>query len=134
MGSFFMFLLATGSKSHIFPLNIVFQKLEYCTYIDLGGIIKFANSKEAVVKWEFNRPFQCKYVEALKDIINTSNVMYTLSKCNQPKNMTKSNDNILQIKNIIISYFISPFDTDLRYAPDLFDIVSGTPAPEIVQG
>ena len=59
--------------------------------------------------------------------------MYTLSKCTQPKNMTKSNDNILQIKNIIVSYFISPFDTDLRYAPNVFDIVSGTPAPEIVQ-
>ena len=65
--------------------------------------------------------------------MNTSNVMYTLSKCTQPKNMTKSNDNILQIKNIIVSYFISPFDTDLRYAPNLFNIVSGTPAPEIVQ-
>ena len=120
-----MFLPATGSKSHIFPLNIIFQKLEYCKYIDLGGIIKFPNSKDAVVKWVLNRQFQCKYLEALKDITNTSNAMHTLSKCNQP--------NILQIKNIIVPYFISPFDTDLRYAPNLFNIVSGTPAPEIVQ-
>ena len=85
-----MFLLGTGSKSHVFPLNIIFhQKLEYCTYIDLGGIIKFANSKEAVVKWVLNRPFQCKYFEALKDTTNTSNAMYALSKCNQPKDITK---------------------------------------------
>ena len=33
----------------------------------------------------------------------------------------------------IASYFISPCDTDLRYAPNLFNILSGTPAPEIVQ-
>ena len=59
--------------------------------------------------------------------------MYTLSKCNQPKDITKWNDNILQIKNIIVSYFISSFDTDLRYAPNLFNIVSGTAPPEIVQ-
>lgn len=84
-----MFLLAACSKSHIFPLNIIFQKLEYCAYIDLGGIIKFAHSKEAVVKWVFNRPFQCKYVEAIKDIMNTSNATYNLSKCNQPKDITK---------------------------------------------
>ena len=95
--------------------------------------MKFSNSKEAVVKWVLNRLFQCKYVEALKDITNTSNAMYTLSKCNQPNDITKSNDNILQIRNIIASYFISPFDTDLRCAPNLFNIVSGTPAPEIVQ-
>lgn len=86
---FFMFLLAAGSKSHIFPLNIISPKLEYCTYIDLGGIVKFAHSKEAVVKWVFNRPFQCKYVEALKDIMNTSNATYDLSKCSQPKDITK---------------------------------------------
>ena len=127
-----MFLLAAGSKSHIFPLNIISQKLEYCTYIDLGGIIKFAHSKEAVVKWVFNRPFQCKYVEALKDIMNTSNATYDLSKCSQPKDITKSNKYILQIKNIIVSYFMSSFDTDLRYSPNLFNIVSGTPFPEIV--
>ena len=128
-----MFLLAAGSKSHIFPLNIIFQKLEYCTYIDLGRIIKFSNSKEAVVKWVLNRPFQCKYVEALKDITNSSNAVYTLSKCNQLKDITKSNDNILQIRNIIVSNFISPSDTDLRCAPNLFNNLSGTPAPEIVQ-
>ena len=27
---------------------------------------------------------------------------------------------------------MSSFDTDLRYSPNLFNIVSGTPAPEIV--
>lgn len=32
-----------------------------------------------------------------------------------------------------LSYFISACDTDLRYAPNLFNILSGTPAPEIVQ-
>ena len=59
--------------------------------------------------------------------------MYTLSKCNQPKDIIKSNENILRIKNIIVSYFFSQFDTDLRYASRLFNIVSGTPALEIVQ-
>ena len=68
-----------------------------------------------MVKWVLNRPFQHKYVEALKDISNTSNTMYTLSKCNQAKDITKSNDNILQIKNIIVSCFISPLDSDLHY-------------------
>ena len=129
-----MFLLATGSKSQVFPLNFVFhQKLEYCTYIDLGGIIKFANSKEAMVKWVLNRLFQHKYVQALKDISNTSNTMYTLSKCNQAKDITKSNDNILQIKKIIVSCFISPFDSDLHYTWNLFNIVASTAALEIVQ-
>ena len=128
-----MLLLATGSKSHIFPLNIIFQKLKYCAYIDIGEIIKLSNSKEAVVKWVLNRPYQCKYVETLKDITNTSNVMYTLSKCGRPKDITKLNENILQIKNIIVSYFISPFGTDLRYATNLFNIVSGTPGPYFVQ-
>ena len=85
-----------------------------------------------MLKWVLNRPFQCKYVEALKDITKISNAMYTFSKCNQPKDMNKSNENILQTKNIL-SYFISPFDNDLRYAPSLFNIVSGTLAPEIVQ-
>ena len=85
------------------------------------------------MKWVLNKPFQCKYVEALKDITNTSDAMYTLSKCNKPKDITWSNENILQIKNIIVSCFISLFDTDLRYAPNLFNIVSRTPAPEIVQ-
>ena len=80
-----------------------------------------------------SRLFQCKYIEALKDITITSNTMCTLSKCNQPKDITKSNKNILKFKNIIVSYFISPFDTDLRYAPTLFSILSGTPLPEIVQ-
>ena len=49
----------------------------------------------------------------------------------QPKDITKSNWNLLQIKNIIVSCFIGPFDTDLRYCPNLFNIVSGTPAPKI---
>ena len=59
--------------------------------------------------------------------------MCSLNNCNQPKDITKSNENIVQIKNIIVSYFISPFDTDLCYAPNLINTVSGTPAPEIVQ-
>ena len=57
------------------------------------------------------------------------------SKCNQPNyqiTITKTNENTLQIKNVIVSYFIGPFDTDLCYAPSLFDIVSGTPDPEII--
>ena len=36
----------------------------YC--VDLGRIIKFANSKEAVVKWVLNGPFQCKYVKTFR--------------------------------------------------------------------
>ena len=59
--------------------------------------------------------------------------MYTLRKCNQPRDITKSNDNILQIKNVIVSYFISSFDTDLRYALNLFSVLSGTPPPKILQ-
>ena len=86
-----------------------------------------------MVKWVLNRPFQYTYVEALNDITNISNTMYTLSKCNQPKDIIKSNENILQIKNIIVSYSISPFDTDFCYAAHLYKIVSGTAAPEIVQ-
>ena len=53
-----MCLLANGSKSHIFPLHIIFQKLQYFTYIALGGIVKFANSKEAVVKWGLGQSYQ----------------------------------------------------------------------------
>ena len=40
-------------------------------------------------------------------------------------------ENTLRTKNIIVSYFIGPLDTDLRYARSLFNIVSGTPAPEL---
>ena len=73
--------------------------------ISLGGIIKFANSKEVVVKWLLNKLFQCKYVEALKYVTNTSNAVYTLSQCTQPEGITKSNENIFQTKNIIVFYF-----------------------------
>ena len=48
-----------------------------------------------MVKWVLNRPFQCKYAEALKDIRNNSNAMYAFSECNQPKHITKSSKNIL---------------------------------------
>ena len=59
--------------------------------------------------------------------------MYTLSKCNQPKDITKSNENMLQIKNIILSCFISHFNNDPRQALGLFNIVSGILAPDIIQ-
>ena len=76
-------------------MNISFEEVEYSAYIinvllfNVGCIIKFANSKEAVVKWVLNSSFQCKYAKALKDITNTSNIMYTPNKCNQTKDITK---------------------------------------------
>ena len=85
------------------------------------------------MKRVLNWPFHCKYVEALNDITNTSNAIYTINKCNQSKYITNSNENTLRIKIIIASFFISPFDTDFRYAPSLINIVSDTPYPDIVQ-
>ena len=57
------------------------------------------------MKWLLNKLFQCKYVEALKYVTNTSNAVYTLSQCTQPEGITKSNENIFQTKNIIVFYF-----------------------------
>ena len=86
-----------------------------------------------MVTWALNRSFQCKYVEAIKDITNTSNAMYTLSKCNQPKILSNQMKICYKLKKSLYPNFISPFDTDLRYGHNLFNIVSDTPAPEIVQ-
>ena len=137
MGNFFMCLLADGSKSHIFSLNIFSWNI-VLTLINLFGIIKFENSKKAVVNGVLNRLFQCKYFEALKDIMNLINKMtlcILFSKCNQTNYqiiITMTTENTLRTKSIIVSYFIGPLDTDLRYAPSLFNIAYGTPAPEII--
>ena len=72
-------------------------------------------------------------MEALKEITNTSNPMYSLGKCNEPQDIAKANKNVLRLKHAIVSYFVSPFDSDLRYSPNLYNIVSGTPVAEIVK-
>ena len=59
--------------------------------------------------------------------------MYSLGKCNQPQDIAKANENVLRLKHAIVSYFVSPFDSDLRHSPNLYNIVSGTPVAEIVK-
>ena len=53
-------------------------------------ICKFKRSRGKVgtKPWVLSRPFQCKYVETLRNITYTSNAMYTLSKCNRPKDFS----------------------------------------------
>lgn len=40
---------------------------------------------------------------------------------------------MLRIKHVIVNYFVSPFDTDLYFYPNLQKIISGKPVVEDVR-
>ena len=96
-----------------------------------GGIIKFVNSEECTAKWVLNRPYQSKFIEALEDITGTSKPMLNQLKSTQPRDITKSIENISKLNDAILSYFLNPFSFELE-KDQLYHLVSASPVDESI--
>ena len=90
-----------------------------------------SNSEECIAKWVLNRPYQSKFNEALQDITGTSKLMLNQLKSTQPRDITKSIENISKLNDAILSYFLNPFSFELE-KDQLYHLVSASPVDESI--
>ena len=90
-----------------------------------------SNSEECIAKWVLNRPYQSKFNEALQDITGTSKPMLNQLKSTQPRDITKSIENVSKLKDAILSYFLNPFSFELE-KDQLYHLVSASPVDESI--
>ena len=63
--------------------------------------MNFVSSESTVMKWVLNRPFQSKFVEALKELADTSQTMSNPTKCLRDNQVLKSERFVESLKNTI---------------------------------
>lgn len=97
-----------------------------------GGIKNFSHQETAYRKWVLNRPFTSAMVSSLLELTNISDTSQNQRKCLRTKEIHNSEDRVTTTMDIIKSYFINPFSTDIDPSK-LFNIVSGKPLPNNVQ-
>ena len=93
-----------------------------------GGIKSFTSNDATYSKWVLSRPFQAKFVEALLDMIDKGD-QGSHSKCLRKSEITRSEQRIVQMNDILTNTFINPFTTELD-DEKLFNIASGCPIPD----
>ena len=94
-----------------------------------GGIKNFITQENIYEKWVLTRPFQVKYVDALLTYASLNKHENDPRKCLRKSQIKKSEENVLDIVNVMKTDFINPFSTDLD--PDkLYNLASGCPLPD----
>ena len=116
-----------------------------------GGIKSFTSNDATYSKWVLSRPFQAKFVEALLDMIGKGETgrhskclrkfvealldmigkgeTGSHSKCLRKSEISRSEQRIVNMKDILTNTFLNPFSFDLD-DDKLFNIASGCPIPD----
>ncbi|XP_046854152.1 uncharacterized protein LOC124447292 [Xenia sp. Carnegie-2017] len=96
-----------------------------------GGIKNFTTLDSAYKKWVLTRPCQAEYVDALLNQAGVNKVQNNPRKCLRRSQITKSENNVKAIINVLKNDFIDPFSTDLDH-DKLYNLASGSYLPDDV--
>lgn len=97
----------------------------------IGGIKNFTTLDSAYEKWVLTRPCQAEYVDALLNQAGVNKVQNNPRKCLRRSQITKSENNVKAIINVLKNDFIDPFSTDLDH-DKLYNLASGSYLPDDV--
>ena len=97
----------------------------------LGGIKNFTTLDSAYEKWVLTRPFQADYVDALLNKTGMNKAQDNPRKCVRDSEISKLEDNVKKIVNVLTNGFINPFNIDLA-RDKLYNLASGTSLPDNV--
>ena len=89
-----------------------------------GGLTDFQTKEATVRKWVLCRPYQAKFTEALKSMVNLDRTSDNVRKCLRPSQILKSNKIVLSIINCLKSQFTEPFCDEFDQQK-LYNLVSG---------
>ena len=97
-----------------------------------GGIKSFVQQHCTYEKWVMSRPGQADYVSAVKEQTGLCGAMDNPRKCLQPGQITKHEQAVQNIMQVLKNDFLNPFSKDLQPS-ELYNVASGKPASAAVR-
>ena len=90
----------------------------------VGGLTHFQTKAATVRKWVLCRPYQAKFIEALKAMTNLDKTSVNVRKCLRPSEILKSNKIVVSIIDCMKTQFTGPFHEEFE-ENKLYNLVSG---------
>ena len=90
-----------------------------------GGIKNFTTQTSTYEKWVSSRPFLAQYVNSLKTAAGLDNASSNPRKCLRESEISKSENRVRKIVEIMKEDFSNPFDPALD-SDKLYNLVSGS--------